>query len=122
MEYEPKKWYDIQEKWRPTFHRFENEPVYIFSSVFAPTRINTDIFHQWYYFDTSQNKWITSTRVGFPIIGGTDGGYRGYSLKKNVRPGTWRVEVVNTHNQILGRLTFTIEDVSSPPMLEKNML
>lgn len=122
VEFEPRKWYDIKEKWRPTFHRQANEPVYIFSSVFAPTKINTTIFHQWYYFDAPQNTWVKSSRVGFPIFGGQDGGWRGYSLKENVWQGKWRVDVVTDRNQIIGRITFTIKEAASDLILKKSEL
>jgi hypothetical protein len=76
-------------------------------SVFAPTKLNTQIVHRWEFFDDNNN-WVTRSKVDYPIIGGRDGGYRGYSLKSNMEQGKWRVSVETTRGQVLGRVRFTV--------------
>ncbi len=84
----------------------ENRPVYVFSSVFAPTRLDTKIVHEWQV--KEGGKWKTITRTTFVIVGGSDRGYRGYSLKQNVYEGKWRVNIETERGQIIGRVPFNI--------------
>ncbi|OHA00416.1 MAG: hypothetical protein A3C07_01010 [Candidatus Sungbacteria bacterium RIFCSPHIGHO2_02_FULL_47_11] len=100
------------------FQRTENAPVYIYSAVFAPTKLATKIFHRWAYYDDAARKWITTDRLGFSIKGGRDGGYRGFTIKRNAIDGKWRVDVVTERDQLLGRIKFRVVDVAEPPHLE----
>lgn len=101
-----RKWYEF---WRKNKFEFEpGRPLYAYSEVFAPTKIESQIFHRWYFFDEENGEWVESARVGFPIVGGRDGGYRGYTIKESVWPGKWRVDVVTERGQIVGRINFTI--------------
>ena len=99
------------------FHRVSGEPVYLYTAVFSPTFLNTNISHDWQYFDESKNRWITSADIRVSIVGGRDGGYRMYSKKYYVSPGLWRVDVKNDTGQILGRIMFVIQDATSSPDL-----
>jgi hypothetical protein len=114
---EPASWYR-QFFGGGTIHLISGEPAYFFSSVFAPTRLSTEIVHRWEYYDGQKGQWVTSLKIQFPIYGGRDGGYRGYSLKTSLSSGLWRVSVETARGQVLGRRQFTIETVSMPPQLE----
>ena len=119
--YEEKPWHKFYKRYNDEFHRFSNEPVYFYSSVFAPGGLNTPILHEWQYFDEEKNTWVTTNKFEFSIVGGRDGGYRGYSLKRSVFPGKWRVDVITERGQILGRAYFTIFDISSPLSLKTDI-
>lgn len=106
----------------PTVHVIPGRSLYVFSSVFAPTKLNTNIVHHWQYYNETQGKWITSTRAAFPIVGGRDAGYRGYSWKSNITPGYWRVNVETPQGQLIGRIKFFVEAASTAPRLEKKIL
>lgn len=98
--------------WYTPFNKYNNDvhttgPVYAFSSIFAPTQLETRIFHEWQRYDTKQG-WITTARVPISIVGGRAEGFRGYSFKNNLTPGTWRVDVVTARGQVIGRLPFTV--------------
>lgn len=95
--------------------------AFVFTSVFAPTILSAPIYHVWQYYDETKKNWIVSSRVGFPIIGGRDGGYRGYSVKNNIAPGKWRVDLVTENGQHLGHLSFEIIRVNSLPTLKKEI-
>ena len=116
-EREPSAWYDFF-KTTQTMHLVQNEPAYFFSAVFAPTRLNTKIFHNWQYYDDKADEWKSRTRIELPVVGGRDGGYRGYSMKTNLEQGLWRVDVETERGQVLGRTNFTIERVGEPPAVE----
>lgn len=116
---EPAPWYAIFREYGGIFHRVGDEPVYAYSAVFAPTKLDTAIVHQWSYYSEAKGMWVASDRFGFSIVGGRDGGWRGYSFKKNVNPGKWRVDVQTERGQLLGRMVFTVVDAASNPPLER---
>ncbi|MEK7552215.1 MAG: DUF2914 domain-containing protein [Patescibacteria group bacterium] len=94
------------------------ESVYLFSSVFAPAELNMDIVHEWQYKDGETKKWKTLNSVYFPVMGGRPEGYRGYSVKTNITPGEWRVNVKTPKGQTIGRVSFSVLEVSEKPALE----
>ncbi len=116
--YEPVRWYELGKRIRPVFHRIGDEPVYVFSAVFAPTRLTAPILHRWSRYDERSGRWVQTTAVRFTIFGARDGGYRGYSLKTNLEPGRWRVDVITERDELIGRIAFRIEPVSVAPFTE----
>lgn len=108
FKFEPAPWYRFFEKTSKVFHWQNNKPVYVFSSVFAPTKLTTEIFHHWSFFDEVNGQWQKTDTFSYQIAGGRDGGYRGYSLKKGLSVGKWRVEVVTNRQQLIGRINFEI--------------
>lgn len=120
--YEPKKWYEF---WRDTaddFNIAEGQPAYCFSAVFAPGELSTPIYHRWEYLYPQTGKWITTGIVQFPINGGREEGYRGYSKKQVLTDGEWRCSVETSSGQVIGRITFTVKTSSSTPTLESASL
>jgi hypothetical protein len=111
---EPLKWYQHYLQYNTIFHKTAGETVYVFTSVFAPTKLATSITHEWQYYDEPLKDWITTSRVSFPIQGGRDGGYRGYTLESITAAGKWRVNVRTNDGRLIGRVSFRIEDVASP--------
>lgn len=107
----------ILELWNTTIHYTQNERVYVYSSVFAPTNLQTNIFHRWQYFDEAEKNWVVANEIPFSITGGRGEGYRGYSFKESMFPGKWRVDVVTSRGQIVGRINFTIVSAEYPPVL-----
>ena len=114
LEAEPLKWYQHYLQYNTVFHKTAGETVYVFTSVFAPTKLSTSITHEWQYYDEPLKDWITTSRVSFPIQGGRDGGYRGYTLESITAEGKWRVNVRTHDGRVIGRVSFRIEDVASP--------
>lgn len=91
------------------------EPLYFYSAVFAPTDLSATLVHEWSYRDEARDEWVSSTRVPLAIMGGRDGGYRGYSYKSTLVPGRWRVDVETENGQILGRVKILVTTISSAP-------
>ncbi|OGZ12652.1 MAG: hypothetical protein A3C93_06105 [Candidatus Lloydbacteria bacterium RIFCSPHIGHO2_02_FULL_54_17] len=98
------------------------EPAYFYSAVFAPIAMGTPIVHRWEFADTQTGEWKTLHRVSFPIVGGRDGGYRGYSIKETVAPGKWRVSVETLSGELLERKTFLVEFSSEKILLKETVL
>lgn len=101
-----------------TFHFEVGKPAYAFSAVSAPDGITTTILHRWFYYDEVRNVWTLSYTASFPIVGGRIGGYRGYSVKENLFPGKWRVEVTTESGRLIGETNFMVEATEKPPTLE----
>ncbi|MDP3730988.1 MAG: DUF2914 domain-containing protein [bacterium] len=112
--YEKPKWYHFFKDFNPTYHRFGNEPIFVFSAIYAPTDLRTDIIHEWQFFDEKNSHWVTASRLQYAIFGGRQQGFRGFSFKSNVQPGKWRVTVQTKSGQILGRIKFKVIQSSLP--------
>ena len=107
---------------REVVHLRPDEPAYLFSSVFAPTDLSTKIVHDWQYFDQTQDKWISASKIDFNIIGGRGNGFRGFSKKENIFPGKWRVDIKTERNQVIGRVRFDVSRVETDFPLETRSL
>jgi hypothetical protein len=119
---ESASWYERYISFSPLYHYAANETVYFYSAVFAPTALKTPIYHEWQYFDETKSEWVTSMRVSFPIFGGRESGYRGYSTKSAVVSGRWRVLVKTERGALLGKTAFTVIPTSAPVFLEEKIL
>lgn len=117
LRFEPAPWYRPFQETSSTFHWREGEPVFYFTSVFAPTRLTLPIVHRWSFYDEQQNAWVRRGDIQFSIFGGSDRGYRGYSFKTGIEPGKWRVEVATESGQTLGRDTFIVAQTENVPAL-----
>lgn len=94
-------------------YRIPGEPIFVFASVFAPTRLETSIYHSWQYYDKENVRWVKSDRIRIPISGGREDGFRGFSMKENLWPGTWRVIIENERGQRLGQIRFKIREIQN---------
>ena len=102
----------------PTRHIVSGESLSAYSSVFAPTELTTTIVHRWQWYDPIQKKWIVKSVIAYSIVGGRDGGYRGYSTVPMSETGEWRVDVETIDGRLIARLPFTVEQVAFPPFEE----
>lgn len=82
--------------------------VYFYSSVFAPVKFEQTIVHEWQK-KNDKGDWVKMSSVTFPIYGGSDIGYRGYTVSAQVTKGEWRVLVKTRGGQILGGETFLVK-------------
>ncbi|MBV9159892.1 MAG: DUF2914 domain-containing protein [Candidatus Kaiserbacteria bacterium] len=114
---EPTSWLESLLTYARVFHRAPGESVYVYTAIFAPTGLSTTIIHQWQHYDESAKTWLTEGVVSFPVAGGREGGYRGYSQKTTVEPGKWRVNVLTSTGDIIGRVSFTVSDATTTPVL-----
>lgn len=118
--YEEAPWWQFWRTTNRTYTLGAGESAFCFSSVFAPTNLSVPVFHRWEYAD--QDGWETRARVAFPISGGRDAGYRGYSVKSALVPGTWRCSVETESGALVGRTTFEIVESTSTPELSQRTL
>lgn len=102
----------------PTLHVTFGESLYAYGSVFAPTSLTTTIVHRWKWYDKVKKEWITKAKITYPIVGGRDGGYRGYSYMSVSDEGEWRVDIETADGRIITRLPFVVEQVATSPVVE----
>lgn len=109
--------------WRPlVVHVAPNAPLIFFSVIFAPTKLDTDIIHIWEYYNSRTGAWDERGVVSFPIQGGREEGYRGYSEINNLESGKWRVSVETGDGAFLGRTPFRVEITDVVPQTEEVLL
>jgi hypothetical protein len=104
------------------FHELKGQPIYVFSSIFSPTKLNTQIVHEWQHYDETTKKWTTITQTKLFIVGGRDGGFRTYSTKTISLSGLWRVDVKTLQGQLIGRIKFEVTNVDISPNLVASTL
>ncbi len=106
--YQQEAWYKF---WRQNDLTYIQQPgtnVYVYTSIFAPTDLRKAVAHQWRWKNPQTGKWQTVDRIGYEITGGRDDGYRGFTFKRNIREGDWRVDVITAEGQIIGIVRFEV--------------
>ncbi|MDO8566851.1 MAG: DUF2914 domain-containing protein, partial [bacterium] len=102
----------------PTLHIIPGEWTYAYGAIFAPTSLTTTVVHRWQWYDPTQKAWATKSAISYQIIGGRDGGYRGYSAFPIRDVGKWRVNIETIDGRIIARLPFMIELVATQPPVD----
>lgn len=113
LRYEPGPWWQVWQEEDKVFRAGSGGPVYCFSNVFAPTKIETDVQHRWEYRDEG-GVWREHAAITYPIRAVGSQGYRGYTMISNYRSGSWRCSVETTRGQVLGRHQFEIDTTIAP--------
>jgi hypothetical protein len=118
---EPLPWYDVFFlRYNSVFHESPGDRAFVYTAIFAPSGLSTQILHEWQYYDEAKGKWVTEATIRYPITGGRDGGYEGYSESLDPAPGKWRVDVVTQYGQLIGRVSFTVVAAStSAPLVSE---
>ncbi len=100
----------VKERWiGPSAYYFSpGETVYCFASVFAPTQMNKTILHEWRHYEESSDEWRLVDRLQYTLVGGRDGGYRGFTAKSAVNYGWWQIDIVTEDDLLIGSLRFDI--------------
>jgi hypothetical protein len=112
LTHEKSLWYQFFKNSDDPFHG--EGPVYCFTAVFAPISLDTTIYHHWQYrpfsTDTKEYEFTTTDRIPMKISGGREEGYRSYTVKQQVNPGEWQINVETEEEKRIGRVTFTVEE------------
>jgi hypothetical protein len=102
-------WFQSPRKSERVFYYRPGDAVYCFSSIFAPANLNTRIFHYWYYDDPRKGRYVLKSKMDYALTGGREEGYRGYTYKKKIYPGRWRVKIKTEEKKTLGYINFEIK-------------
>lgn len=117
LRYEKPPWYRPWINDDTPFHYASGDTVHCFAAVFAPTTLETKIYHEWQYYDATRDVWVKTDRIGYQVVGGRYNGYRGVTFKQNLHPGEWRVSVETAGQRPIGRIYFDVvpEDTTRHP-------
>ncbi|MFM2423957.1 MAG: hypothetical protein RLZZ70_346 [Candidatus Parcubacteria bacterium] len=118
--YEPAPWWQFWRRVHETFHPGTGS-VACFTRVFAPTKLSTEIKHVWEYKDQETGRWTHHFSLPFPIVGGGDNGYRGFTAISSYQDGVWRCRVMTTRGQVIGQQVFTIDSSIPPQSTERRV-
>ncbi len=113
LRYEEPSWYRPWKQQDDPFPLAPDDTVHCFVAVFAPTDLQTKIYHHWQYYAPKRDKWIDTDRIGYRVVGGRRNGYRGVTFKQHVHPGQWRVTVETPDRRPIGRVRFEIVSADS---------
>lgn len=97
-----------------TFRARAGDKIYCFAQIFSPTRFKDQLFVRWSLKDPKLG-WQTWDAIPFNVVGGREEGYRGYTVKTNYEPGSWRVSIETRDGRELGRIAFEIVATDDPP-------
>jgi hypothetical protein len=108
LEYEEPPWYRPWQNDDDPFRYAASDTVHCFAAVFAPTDLQTTVYHHWQYYDSKRETWVDTDRIGYQVVGGRRNGYRGVTFKRHVHPGEWRVTVETVDRRPIGRIRFEV--------------
>lgn len=77
-----------------------SESIFFYSSIISPTEVRAKITHNWYKYEI--DNWSLISVIEFPIYGGREEGYRGYSYIKNRGIGEYKV-IVKSGDMLVGQ-------------------
>lgn len=106
----------------PEFHTTPGGSASVFTAVFAPSQLTAPLRHEWQYRNAISGEWETRLMVDFPILGGREGGYRGYSEKTHIEEGVWRVIVKTGDGRRVGTISFKVVLVADMPTYKEVVL
>ena len=110
LEYERPSWYAFWRDESAPFRPTKDAAMHVFSAIFAPRGMQLRVFHRWEYWHPKRKQWLETDHIPFTVTGGRDGGWRGFTRKKNYRPGRWRVTVELADGRALGHTAFKVRE------------
>lgn len=102
------KWYQFWKNSDQPFRYAPGDTAYCFASIFAPARLQKRVYQKWQFYSPKSGEYEVRTRAGYDLYGGRDAGYRGYTYKRSIEPGLWRIDLETEDGRLLGRLKFRI--------------
>lgn len=102
-----------------TVHVSPGQKLYVFSAIFAPSELYTDVIHHWQWKNPETGEWESRSKAAYSLLGGRTDGYRGYSfISMSIPEGKWRVDLETPRGQVIGRTSFRVVHVEAPWELE----
>ena len=119
---------DEPQRWRalfgtfPVLHVKPDEKLFLYSAIFAPPGLTTNIQHRWEWRDPKTKDWTPQQNVRFTIRGGREDGYRAYSFRSQPQAGEWRVNILTLDGRAIGRVRFSVQPAQNRPVLTTSTL
>lgn len=94
---------------KPTTIPFATRPATrCTASLLSSPPLETQVYHHWQYYHPEREAWVDTDRIGYRVVGGRRRGDRGVTVKRNVRPGAWRVTTETAGRRPIGRVRFDV--------------
>lgn len=106
--YQEPHWTDSFRDYNKTIYWKKGDKIYSFASVFAPGNVEKKLTHHWEWFDEIEEEWVVFDTISYVISGGRAAGWRGYTYKRKMKQGDWRVQVKTEENKLIGRTYFEV--------------
>jgi hypothetical protein len=94
------------------------DKVYVYFRIFSPARFSDEVRMRWY---REERGWSLQDTIPIRIVGGREEGFRGYGVKSNFQPGSWKVEVETTDGREIGRVYFDLQPAPDAPRIFKTL-
>jgi len=91
-----------------------SDKIYVAFRIFSPTRFSDQVLVRWYWKD-NRSGWLLQDSIPIRIVGGRQEGFRGYGVKSNYQPGSWKVQIETMDDREIGRIYFDLEIAPESP-------
>lgn len=107
-------WWRFWQHGDQDFFAQPGDKIYVAFRIFSPTRFSDQVLMRWYWRDNKMG-WLLQDAIPIQIVGGREEGFRGYGVKSNYRPGSWKVQVETTDGREIGRIYFHVDLTQEEP-------
>jgi hypothetical protein len=101
-------WFQFLKKSERKYEYSRGDSVFCFTSIYAPTRLRKKVYHHWYFKNPETKKYTQTDKMGYRLTGGRQKGYRGYTYKKHIQTGRWKVMLKTDDKKTLGIIKFEV--------------
>ncbi len=105
-----KEWWKFWQSGDQFFKAEPGDKIYFYAQIYSPARFSDHVYVQ-FSWDDPRFGWQRADHIPLKIVGGRKEGYRGYAIKSNYQPGSWRVQVVTDSGLEISRLYFEVSAV-----------
>lgn len=107
-----RSWWKFWHNGDQDFKAAPGDKIHLFFRLFSPTNFKDQIFVTW-YIEEVNGTWSLQDRIPIPIYGGREEGFRGYAIKSNYRPGSWKATLETEDQREISRIYFEVEPITS---------
>jgi hypothetical protein len=90
-----------------TFYARSGDEIFVFASIFAPSRFEDPVSFNWFWYDEKRGWRPRGVYNSKPIVGGREQGFRNFS-KAAAQPGEWKVEVQAVDGRVIGSIRLKV--------------
>ncbi|NCN95856.1 MAG: DUF2914 domain-containing protein [Bdellovibrionales bacterium] len=106
--YHEKPWWQFWNEGDQDFQAQPGDKIHVFFRIFSPSKFSDQVRLVWFHKDPKFG-WTPQDQIPIQISGGREEGFRGYGLKSNYIPGSWRVKVETLDGREVSRIHFDLE-------------
>jgi len=109
-----REWWRFWHNGDQAFRAQPGDRVVVFFRIFSPSRFADQVQVRWFWRPEGRG-WVLQDTIPINIVGGREEGFRGYGVKSNYQPGSWKVQVETKDGREIGRIYFDLELAAEAP-------